>query len=323
MQPGYGTYNKERPIEDVIHSIEPLIEDSVPRKTEAPLMPRQYAAAHAPETPPAPVEEPAAQAAETPATPGVVWPVIGASAEPAPAAEAAPAVEPPLPPVPPAPPAIPSAPARSRKPLIIGALVLIVLIVIGAVFILPLLSGGEKTPTPEVITPTTTVPVTATVTATKTVVPVTTAATNETAGATVLPAATTAASQSIVPTSGVWVRVVYADLFKGTVGTAGDQMAVADTGEKLYQIATSEGIVSVNLQKMDGSGDKLLVEIYKDGTLVGEKSTVVPKGVVDMLVNLKPSPTPTPTPTPTKIPIPVKTTAAANATVNATETAST
>jgi hypothetical protein len=74
---------------------------------------------------------------------------------------------------------------------------------------------------------------------------------------------------------------------------------------------------------MDGSGDKLLVEIYKDGTLVGEKSTVVPKGVVDMLVNLKPSPTPTPMPTPTKIPIPVKTTAAANATVNATETAST
>jgi len=322
--PAYGTYNKERPIEDVIHSIEPLIEDSVPRTTVAPVIPSPYAS-HTHETPQTPVADPAeAQPApETPATPGVSWPVIGASAEPAPAAEAAPASEPPMPPAPTLPPAIPSAPARSKKPFIIGAIVLVVLIVIGAVFLLPMLSGGgTTTQTPDVITPSTTVPTTATVTATKTKVPVTTAATNVTAEETPVAVTTTSSASSLVPASGVWVRVVYTDLFKGTVGTAGDQIAVADTGEKLYQIPTSEGVVSVNLQKMDGTGDKLLVEVYKDGTKVAEKSTSVPKGVVDLLVNLKPAATPTPTPTPTKVPIPVKTTAVANSTVNATANAS-
>jgi len=323
--PAYGTYNKERPIEEVIHSIEPLIEDSVPRTTVAPVIPSPYAS-HTHETLQTPVADPAddAPAPETPATTGVSWPVIGSSTEPAPATEASPSSEPPMPPAPALPPAIPSAPARSKKPIIIGALVLVVLIVIGAVFILPMLTGGGTTPqTPvEVITPSTTVPPTTHVTPAKTIMPVTTAATTETSGETPVTVTTTSSVSSIVPASGVWVRVVYTDLFKGTVGTAGDQMAVADTGEKLYQIPTSEGVVAVNLQKMDGTGDKLLVEVYKDGTKVAEKSTSVPKGVVDLLVNLKPAATPTPTPTPTKVPIPVKTTAIANSTVNATTNAS-
>jgi hypothetical protein len=211
--------------------------------------------------------------------------------------------------------------------LIIGALVLIVLIVIGAVVLLPLLSGGDTTPAPEVVTPSITMPTTVPETLIETAEPEEVTIPYETpeeiGGVPTAVTTVPSESQILIPESGVWVRVKYVNLFKGTVGTAGDQMEVAETGEKLYQIPTSEGIVSVNLQKMDGSGEKLLVEVYKDGTMVSEKSTAVPKGVVDMLVNLKPSPTPTPTPTPTKVPIPVKTTTVANSTVNATVNAST
>ncbi|HEX3001301.1 MAG TPA: hypothetical protein VHN82_02870 [Methanoregula sp.] len=75
-----------------------------------------------------------------------------------------------------------------------------------------------------------------------------------------------------------------------------------------------------SIQKLDGSGDKLTVEIWKDGIMVAERSTVSPKGVVEIQADLRPTSTPTPTPTATKIPVPTKTTAAINETANATET---
>ena len=62
-----------------------------------------------------------------------------------------------------------------------------------------------------------------------------------------------------------------------------------------------------SVQKVDGSSDPLLVEVYKDGSLVMQKSTIIPKGDVEIQTNLKPSPTPT------KIPVP-------ETTVNATVT---
>lgn len=320
---------KERPIEEVIHSIEPLIEDSVPRTAPAPIVPNSHApAAPAPEVPPeAPAANAAPGTAEGPAMPGVSWPVITppagtevpVPAETAPAAAVPPAPQqPPVPPVPP----VPSAPARSRKPLIIGAIIALVLIIIAAVVLLPALSGGSDTTAPvtEEITP---APTTAATTHATTATPARTTVATTTApeaAATVTAATTTTAgsSSSLVPANGVWVRIVYANTFKGSVGTPGDQIEVFDTGEKVYQIPTSTGIVAVSVQKQDGSSEKLLVEVYKNGELVTQKSTTVPKGTLELSADLK---TPTPTPTPTKVPIPVKTTAAANATaVNASVT---
>ena len=110
---------------------------------------------------------------------------------------------------------------------------------------------------------------------------------------------------------------MYADTFAGSVGTPGSLADVGGTGDQFYQVATSEGTVVASIQKTDGSSDSLLVEVYKDGSLVMQRSTNTPKGTVDIQIDLKPSPTPTPTPTPTKIPIPVTT---ANTTVMTTAT---
>ncbi|HJX55896.1 MAG TPA: zinc-ribbon domain-containing protein, partial [Methanoregula sp.] len=72
---GSPAEHQDRPIEQIIHSIEPLIEDSVPRSQPTPLVkkraPQIVSEPVQPESPPAPVvpESPA----ETP--PAVVWPV--------------------------------------------------------------------------------------------------------------------------------------------------------------------------------------------------------------------------------------------------------
>lgn len=296
---GDGSDKKERPIEEVIHSIEPLIEDSVPRTQPAPLIPKQYPS---PEPEPAPAGVPAPREPETAPVPEVNWPVIDSGTSPAPVVSA-PAASPP-----PAhlPRAAPTG-SRGKKSLVIGVVAVVVIAIIGAVFLFanPLGESAdipETTPVPEVTTIETAVPAT---------LPATVAVT------TVIPETTVPedSPNSLVPSQGVWVHVIYAGQFKGAVGTAGNQADVSDTGDKYYQIPTTVGIVAVSIQKLDGSSDKLAVEVYKNGEMIAQKSTVTPKGVVEIQANLKPSPTPT------KIMV-TKTTAAAssNTTVNATNT---
>jgi hypothetical protein len=302
---GVGSGNKERPIEDVIHSIEPLIEDSVPRNQPYPLVPKQQyqPVAHGEEPVAAPVQEAPGPDTADPAASEVKWPVLGSAAQP-PEAPGAAAESPQVPPP------VPEAAPRSKKPILIGVIAIVIIAIIAAVFIFanPLGGGGtaapEVTPTPVVTTVTTTAPATTKVTVVKT---------------TAVPETTTAAtsgSQMAVPASGVWVHILYANEFKGTAGTAGNQAEVSGTVEKFYQVPTSEGVVVASIQKQDGSAEKLTVEVYKDGELIVSKSAVTPKGVVEVMADLKPASTPTPTPTHTKIPVPVKTTAVTNSTAS-------
>jgi hypothetical protein len=301
---GQSADRKERPIEQVIHSIEPLIEDSVPRTEMAPLMPRP-AYLHVPE-PVAPEPEPvAAPPAVSPvASPAegseIKWPVISPSAMDAGSPAAVP--EPPMPP------AKTGSPGRG-KTIAIALLAIVIIAAIAGVFIFanPLQTINAPTPTPTptpaITTITTTMPVT-------TKIPVVTTTAPE---VTSLP--TTAPAAKIPPT-GVWVHINYANQFSGQVGTPNAQREVSDTGEKFYQISTSTGTVTASVQKVDGSADPLTVEIYKDGELVMKKSSVAPKGMVEIQVSLKPAATPAPVPE-TTLPAPAVT-AASNATANAT-----
>lgn len=296
---GQSADKKERPIEQVIHSIEPLIEDSVPRTEPAPLIPR---------TTPLPVPEPVV--AEPPAAPvpptaeeNVQWPVI---TPPPPAEPGSPAgAGEPLAP----PPGTGASPGRG-KTIAIALLAIVIIAAIAGVFIfanpLQMVSTVTPTPTPAptMATPVQTMPVTQTVTA------VTTTPAPET------PPIPTTAPASAIPATGVWVRVMYANQFSGQVGTPNAQREVSDTGEKLYQISTSTGTVAASVQKVDGSADLLAVEVYKDGELITKKSTVAPKGIVEIQVSLKPSPTPTPTFT--LVTTTPATTPAANSTANET-----
>jgi hypothetical protein len=207
----------------------------------------------------------------------------------------------------------------------IGVAVL-VLIIIAAVFIFanPLGGGQTATPTPVPTTVPTAIATKTPSTPTMTYVPTATAT-----SAAVEPAATPAGTTSSaggqleVPAQNVWVHIIYDGEYTGTYGIAGSVNPVADKGEKLIQVPTSDGIVVASIQKVDGSSDKLTVEVFKDGKLMQQRSTVSPKGIVEIQADLKPAPTPTPTATATKIPVPTKTAAAANVTANATATATT
>lgn len=290
---------KERPIEQVIHSIEPLIEDSVPRTVPQPLIYKPGFSTVV--TPSAPEPAPAAAPAESvPAEGGVQWPVITpAGTTPAPEGDPAPAAAPEAP-VQAPPPVPPQRKSSKTKYIAIAIAVIVILAVIGSavLFLKP-----QDTLSP-VTTPATTLP-----TPTQTPIVTVTATPEETlpvvASPTVTQEQTTAAaSQIIIPTKGVWVKISYTGNYAASIGTPGAESARSDTGDHIYQIPTSTGIVVASVQKVDASGQELEVEVYKDGTQMIRKTTTKPKGIVEIQVDLKPSPTPT-------TPAPVTTTAPA------------
>ena len=261
---------QNRPIDRVIHSIEPLIEDSVPRTQSAPLVqkntPEQKAESPAPVSPPPePEQDP---------TPQVSWPVLSTSGSPmVPAKEPEPA-EPEIPPPPPAP--VPEGGKPNYRMItLIG--IAIIAIIIGIVLLPGLTSSpaggtGSNLTTPVITTPVTPYPTTMPRTP---ATPVITAL--------VTPAQVTV----LIPQNGVWVRVTYPGTYTGSIGMPNDLHASTDSGDRFYQISTTNGTVAVSLKKTDGSSDKLNVEIYKNGVLVKQASTIAPKGELEFQVDLK------------------------------------
>ncbi len=311
---------RERPIDKEIQSIEPLIEGSVPRTIESP--PVQSVKSPEPLT-----ESPAAADASSAIAQAAQSIITGTASTPPADAATAPGIgmpaktvdqavsqtksiipeiflrkdhpHQPVPggtPVPSQPPARGSAPKR-RAVIMIALAVIVVIALAGSAFIYWnfIKDSGIEPGTGSNTTPTLTMSQTPTpvpTTLPKTVVTV----------ATIPP--TPAPTQVLIPKQGVWVRVIYSGQFKGTVGTAADQSPVADTGDKFYSISTSEGIVQASIQKSDGSGDELVVELYKNGSLVKRGTTTVPRGIVEMQVDLKPPATTTiPTKRPTTLPV--------------------
>ncbi len=92
--------------------------------------------------------------------------------------------------------------------------------------------------------------------------------------------------QLTIPKTGIWVRVLYSGTFVGSVGTSKLLRQVNATGEQFYQIPTRDDIVDVSVQKQEGTGDELAVEVYKDGSLVRRSTTKTPKGTVDLHVDV-------------------------------------
>jgi len=266
VTPGSGDH-KGRPIEQIIHSIEPLIEDSVPRTEITPAIPEPEQALSVP------TEAPATPTAET--TP----PVEGTQA---PVAEPVSApVVPPIPQVPPLPP-VPAAPRKKRTPVLTVAIILIVIIAVAAGGLMVMKNMQSNT---EVIPVTTTIPTTATTMPTPTPTPVVT---------TIVTTAEPTTPQVLIPTTGVWAEIIYDKTYSGLVGTPGSQVTVTDTGDHFYVIPTSEGTVAISIKKTDGSGDELKVIVYKAGTAIKTVSTTTPNGRIDLQFALA---TPTPTAT--------------------------
>jgi hypothetical protein len=250
-------------IEQIIHSIEPLIEDSVPRAQQsAPLVQKH---AYQQKTEPAAPEPPAAS------PPQVLWPVLPNAESPMASTHESAAGEPESPPPRP----VPGTAGKKPNYLAIGILIIAILpIIAGLVIVANIMagpSGGPVTATP-VITIMTTIPTpppqsTRTPVVTETITP--------------------GPTQVMIPPNGVWVRASYPGTYIGLIGTPGNQREVSGTGDKFYQVSTTDGIVAAALQKMDESGDKIILEVYKNGVMLKRESSVPPKRIVEIQLDLK------------------------------------
>jgi hypothetical protein len=280
-QAGSATEHQDRPIEQIIHSIEPLIEDSVPRiQPTAPVKKRppqiiseQVHPGSPPET--AIPESPEGSVPpESPAaiSPAGIWPVLKPTDSPLAS------IPEPVPEIPESPPPSPPAAPGSKMPgtITIVVLVIVVLAFIAGLFIAANITAGEPVSGVNVTTVKTTV---ATTQATPR--PTTVRTTIITTATSVLP------TQVPIPSTGVWVRVTYPGTYTGLVGTPGNLKDVTDSGDNLYSISTTDGIVLVSLQKNDGSADKIQVDVYKNGILVKTGSTVTPRGILEIQFDLK------------------------------------
>ncbi|MFA6225584.1 MAG: hypothetical protein WC620_05235 [Methanoregula sp.] len=144
---------------------------------------------------------------------------------------------------------------RSFPFVLIAAIIIIILVVMGAVVI------GSFYPRDSVETPP---PVVVTV-------------------VTVQPTPTPLPAQ--IPVDGVWVRIKYPQTFIGEVGNPELMHPASGTGVQLYKILWSDRVVKASVQKQDNSGDTLLIEVYRNGTLLKHSSTRVPMGSVQILID--------------------------------------
>ena len=250
-------------IDRIIHSIEPLIEDSVPRTQQSTPIVQKHDYQQK--------SEPAAPEPQTAAPSQVLWPVLPNAESPVASAQESKAGEPDSPPPQPVP-----EPA-GKKPNYLAIVILIIAILpilAGLVIVANIMSGPSGGPA-------TTIPVTTVATTLPT--PPTQSILTPAVTSTITPGPT----QLMVPPNGVWVRASYPGNYIGLIGTPGNQLEVSGTGDKFYPISTSDGIVAAALQKKDGSGEKIILEVYKNGVMLKRESSVTPKGIVEIQLDLK------------------------------------
>jgi hypothetical protein len=210
--------------------------------------------------------EPSSTVSYSGLSPQVVWPVFPHAESPAvPAKEAAPA-SPPLP-------LTPSPEGKKPKNLAIVILIIAILpILAGLVIVANIMSGpsvGPANTTPAIQVATTIQTQLPQITSTPEVM------------------VTLVSMQGVIPSTGVWVRVSYPGRYQGLIGTPDNQIEVNGTGDHFYQIPTSGKAVAAALQKMDSSGDEILLEVYKNGVMLKRDTSISPKAIVEIQLDLK------------------------------------
>jgi hypothetical protein len=202
-------------------------------------------------------------------TPQVVWPVFPTAASPPSAAKEASPAKPESIPTPP----VPAHDGKKPNYLAIGILIMAILpILAGLIIVANIMSEPYEVP----VNTTPSIPITAIL---PTQLP-------QTPGTPIITVILEPGSAQ-VPTTGVWVRASYPGTYIGLIGTPGNQTEVTDTGDHLYQIPINERAVAAALQKKDDSKDQIILEVYKNGVLLKRESSVIPKGIVEILLDLK------------------------------------
>jgi hypothetical protein len=171
--------------------------------------------------------------------------------------------------------------SSTARTIVIAAAVLLVIavVVVGIFFYAPPFTS-QTVPPP--------------VTAAPTVVPTATAAPVVTPEATLTPPPTSAVTevptpqvQSLIPQTGVWVRVRYDGAFSGSVGAPGRFKTITGSNDQFFQIPAKNEVVSASITKLDNSGNPLVVEFYNEGVMVKTASITKPGGTLDVDANLK------------------------------------
>jgi hypothetical protein len=186
----------------------------------------------------------------------------------------------------------PLAPRKPQKPdapknrMAITAVVIVIIVialVAGAYLFAPSLFGKSQTP----LLPVTPAPAAAPATV-PTPVPTTVATPAVTTAATVrVTAAPAAATDMVIPQTGVWVLVKYEGSYSGSAGAPGRFRDITDTGNHAYQIPAKDEFITATIQKQDNTGKKLTVEVYSGGKLINSGSVTAPKGTVNINADLR------------------------------------
>ncbi len=101
-----------------------------------------------------------------------------------------------------------------------------------------------------------------------------------------VPTPDTSLALKAVPATGVWVRVAYPGNFTGTITANGRGQNVDSSGDQFYQLTMASGIIGGSVEKGDGSEKNMIVQVYKDGTLVTYGNTTLPLGIVEIHTTL-------------------------------------
>jgi hypothetical protein len=112
-------------------------------------------------------------------------------------------------------------------------------------------------------------------------------------------------AQVPVPANGTWVRISYPGNYSGSVKAGGWNTEVNSTGTTDYLLPVRDSVIEGTIEKLDGSGERLVVGIYYYGNLISESDTTKPYGVVDLNLDIQQALAATPVPT--RVPTPVLT----------------
>jgi hypothetical protein len=286
------TERRERPIDQEIRSIEPLIEGSVPREEPAPIILPQVQPLPETRAAESVAQQPQAVIQPQPEKRSIIPQIFLRKDIPQ---------KPAFSPLPASPPpqrgSVP--PTRTRTYIAIALIIIVILAIAGGAFIYTKYLRGAPGAEPAGqgnVTPTTT----------------TGAATTRPTAAPPVTISRPEPTPEPIPPNGVWVRVNYIGTFTGSFGTPGDLQQFTDSGDRFRQIATENGTAQASFQKQDGSGHELVVAIYKNGALIKRGTTTAPRGTVEISVDVK-----------TATPISTTTTGAVTATQTAVNTTAT
>jgi hypothetical protein len=169
---------------------------------------------------------------------------------------------------------LPEEPPELSPLTTITAIFLIAVVIIGSMALVGFVLNAQTHPAPQNITAP---DVTTEVTLTPAPTPAPTPETQETS----VPAES--APAITIPPNGVWVKVQYPGYYSGYIGARGRNIEVNSTGTQWYQVPVVDTTIDGTITKLDGSADKLVVETYKDGTLISRKSTKSPFGLIELL----------------------------------------